>query len=392
MILRSYSGRSIAEALAKVKTDLGDRALIIETRSVRGPGLAGGTVGYEVVAALEQATPTSAVRPAAVAAHLAAARIGETTAVTRPAVPAVAAPASTPAADIEDRPLTRELAAIRAELSRLALGRPTTEGDDLGDVGERLREAELPDELLREVAQAVAGAGDRLPVLRRRDFIRAWLARALPCPAGVDWDQVRHLLVVGATGVGKTTTLAKLAADLVHQRGKRIGIITIDTYRVGAEDQLRAFADLLDVPLVVASTPAQFAKALEGFADRDHVLIDTAGRSPADTARVHELKAFCRAAATSGAGVAVALAISATCGRAEFAAVVERFSLLPLTHTIITKLDECAAPGRLYGCLRRHQLTPAYLTTGQEVPQDIRPGGGDAIVDAILALGAAASA
>jgi len=99
------------------------------------------------------------------------------------------------------------------------------------------------------------------------------------------------------------------------------------------------------------------------------VLIDTAGRSPADTPRVHELKGFCRAAP----GITVMLAAAATAGRAEFAAVVERFSILPLEHVVVTKLDECVAMGRLYGSLRRHRLPVCFVTTGQEVPHDIKP-------------------
>jgi flagellar biosynthesis protein FlhF len=169
--------------------------------------------------------------------------------------------------------------------------------------------------------------------------------------------------------VGKTTTIAKLAGELVLTRHRTVALLTVDTYRVGAQDQLKAYADLLDIPFAVASTPAQLAQELKRFEGIDHVLIDTAGRSPGDTARVHELKGFCRAAP----GIQVCLGLGANAGRAEFAAVVERFSLLPVEHAVVTKLDECAAPGRLYGCLRRHRLPVRWFTTGQEVPADIRP-------------------
>ena len=138
-------------------------------------------------------------------------------------------------------------------------------------------------------------------------------------------------------------------------------------------------------------TPAQLAAIIQSFADYDHVLVDTAGRSPADTARVHELKGFCRALPTTGTGrVAVMLAVAATCGRAEFAAVVERFSILPIEHVAVTKLDECAAPGRLYGCLRRHQLAPAWFTTGQEVPSDIAVATADALIERLFTAPAVA--
>jgi len=399
MIIRCYSGRTVAEALTKVKNDLGENALIVETRSVKGAGVLAGTVGYEIVAALEHSTPTVAtrqVRPSLPAAAPAPApALSPTTSsqaalrygadAQRPAMlTAMPAAAAATAAPAESGQLSRELAAIRAELGRLASGRASASElpDDLNDI---FVAAELPDDLQRELAQVVTSAGDRLAPARREVFLHAWLTRSMPCVAGIDWATTRHLLIVGPTGVGKTTTLAKLAAQLVHGRKARVGIITIDTYRIGAQDQLRAYADLLDVPFAVASTPAEFTKALAGFAGCDHVLIDTAGRSPADAARVHELRAFCRAAAGSGSGLAVMLALPATCGRAEFAAVVERFSVLPLSHTVVTKLDECAAAGRLYGCLRRHALQPAYFTTGQEVPDDIATGNARLVVDRIFA-------
>lgn len=119
--------------------------------------------------------------------------------------------------------------------------------------------------------------------------------------------------------------------------------------------------------------PPSSANVLSSFKDMDNVLIDTAGRSPADSTRVHELKSYCRAAATGAPGLAVMLCVAANGGAAEFAAAVERFSILPLEHAAVTKLDECEAGGRLYGCLRRHHLTINYLTTGQEVPDDIVP-------------------
>lgn len=389
MIVRSYTGRTVAEALSKVKNDLGDAALIIETRPVKTPGLFGVKAGYEVVAARDDAATTAARRASA-----AAAAVPRAEAVARSAEAVLAREAAAErdqASGLRERQalaererLDRELGLIRAQLARLATGgrAPTAR---LGAWAEPLVAAELPEDLLAELDTALGAAGDRLDPSLTRDFLARWLARGLPV-APLAWDDVRCLMVVGPTGVGKTTTIAKIAGDLVLNRRRKVAIATIDTYRVGATDQLRAYADLLDVPLEIAQTPAQLGAVIQGFAGYDHVLIDTAGRSPADAARVHELKGFCRAAPTVGAGrVAVMLAVAATCGRAEFAAVVERFSVLPLEHVAVTKLDECAAPGRLYGCLRRHQLAPAWFTTGQEVPNDIDVASAEALVDRLFA-------
>ena len=372
MIIRSYSGRSVPEALAKVKTDLGDGALIIETRSVREPGLLGRKTGYEVVAALDD---EPARKAGLEVTSTQAARLAKAAVVAAPAVAA---------SDARDHGIEDELAAIRRQLARLAVG----QGTPVGNLGPALagifEDAELPADLIAELDAAVAAAGPRLDPGKRHDFCSLLLARHLPCLGAINWADCRRLMVVGPTGVGKTTTIAKLAGELVLKRHKRVALVTIDTYRVGAQDQIKAYADLLDVPVEVATTPAQFATALKRFADRDVVLVDTAGRSPADATRVLELKSFCRAATDAGLPVAVMLAVAANSGRAEFAAVVERFSILPIEHAVITKLDECAAAGRLYGCLRRHRLPLNYLTTGQEVPDDITPATAGSVVERVV--------
>jgi flagellar biosynthesis protein FlhF len=377
MIVRSYSGRTMAEALAKVRGDLGENALIIETRTVREAGLLGRTAGIEVVAARDDAAvdqpaaPSRSERNAAIQAwrtpelsplETQASGLARAQIATAPAAPAAPRTAETPA--IED-----ELAAIRRQLARLAAGHGTPVGHLGEDFAQHLEDVELPAEHIAELDAACHKAGARLDPAKRAEFAALLLAKGLPHVAALEWSTCRRLMVVGATGVGKTTTLAKLAGDLVLNQHKRVALITIDTYRVGAHDQLKAYADLLDVPLEVATTPAQLGRLLERYAHFDHVLIDTAGRSPADTPRVHELKGFCRAAP----GISVMLAAAATSGRAEFAAVVERFSILPLEHVVVTKLDECVALGRLYGSLRRHRLPLRFVTTGQEVPHDIRP-------------------
>jgi flagellar biosynthesis protein FlhF len=407
MIVRSYTGRSVPEALEKVRNDLGDRALIIETRPVREPGLFGRRTGYEVVAAVDHEKPAGQRPiPAATANRLAdwsasapATRpSARSEPAPRPEIPsqaaslaaaaqsAQAAQAAAGGGQIAD--LESELLSIRRQLTRLAAGTGTPCGNLGEDLTSRLEDAELPAEVVAELDAAVGSAGERLPADRREAFASAVLARGLAGWTPMDWDAARILLVVGPTGVGKTTTIAKLASDLVLRLGRRVVLLTIDCYRVGAQDQLKAYADLLDIPCDVATTPAQLAELIRQHAGADNILIDTAGRSPGDAARVHELRGFARAAP----GIQVCLATAANAGRAEFAAVVERFSTLPIEHAIVTKLDECAAPGRLYGCLRRHRLPVRWFTTGQEVPNDIAQAEPADLVRRVLDCGSAVAA
>jgi flagellar biosynthesis protein FlhF len=366
MIVRSYTGRTVPEALAKVKNDLGDGALIIETRAIREPGLLGRKSGYEVVAAIDDASKsTRHVVPA----------VGNEPQISPWKPTQLEAPVANQAASLARErseesaalALEEELINIRRQLARLAAGQGTPCGHLGEELAAQLDDSELPGELVAELDEAMGRAGSRLDAAKHREFLSLLMARNLPCPGALDWSTTQKLMLVGPTGVGKTTTLAKLASDLVMKKNKRVALITIDTYRVGAQDQLKAYADLLDVPLEVAATPAQFGALMRRYESYDNVLVDTAGRSPSDATRIHELKGFCRAVP----GLGVMLAVAATSGRAEFAAVVERFSILPVSHAVITKLDECAAMGRLYGCLRRHRLPLNYLTMGQEVPDDI---------------------
>lgn len=380
MIVRSYTGRTVPEALEKVKNDLGDGALIIETRAIRDAGLLGRRSGYEVVAAIDDAPAKSARYAVPSPTAEPTIQPWRPTPLAAPVANQAAALARERAEDAAAIALEEELVAIRRQLARLAAGQGAPRSHLGEEIAGQLDEVELPGELMAELDDAMARAGTRLEPARHRDFLGLLLARNLPCAGAIDWRTTQKLMLVGPTGVGKTTTLAKFASDLVLKQGRRVALITIDTYRVGAQDQLRAYADLLDVPLEVAATPAQFGALMRRYETYDNILIDTAGRSPGDATRIHELKGFCRAVP----GLGVMLAIAATSGRAEFAAVVERFSILPIAHAVITKLDECAAMGRLYGCLRRHRLPLNYLTTGQEVPDDIMPADAAAIAGRVL--------
>lgn len=239
MIVRTYTGRTVKEALTKVKTELGEGALIIETRPWKEPGLMSPRMGYEVVAAVDDEP--------------------QTTYATKP--PRTQADGLDATKTKAGPDMVGELAAIRREMARLASGMPSTY-PALGELAEELIQSGLPSECLDELNMACAAAGARLDVTRRRAFARLVLGRALTTVIPPEPDSTRRMLVVGPTGVGKTTTIAKLAGELVLKRHARVALVTIDSYRVGAHDQLRAYADLLDVPMEIAATPVELARVL----------------------------------------------------------------------------------------------------------------------------------
>lgn len=186
--------------------------------------------------------------------------------------------------------------------------------------------------------------------------------------------------LVGPTGVGKTTTLAKLAASLKLRHGKQIGLITCDTYRIAAVEQLRTYANIIGLPLKVVMSPAEIGQAIESLDECDAVLIDTPGRSQHDRDRLGELCAFCEAASPDETH----LVLSTTVSPAVLARTAERFVALDPDRVILTKLDEAVGLGSVLGVLRSLGRPVSYVTTGQEVPDHIELANGDRLARAIL--------
>jgi flagellar biosynthesis protein FlhF len=179
----------------------------------------------------------------------------------------------------------------------------------------------------------------------------------------------RVIALVGPTGVGKTTTVAKLAATFKIRYGLSMGLITADTYRIAAVEQLKTYADIIEVPIEVANTPSEVREAKARLAHADVVLIDSAGRSQRDAARLDELRTILDAASPDETH----LVLSAAAAPSTLADIADRFMVLRPDRMILTKLDEAAAPGVLVGLPARVGLPFSYVTTGQEVPDDIEP-------------------
>ncbi len=174
------------------------------------------------------------------------------------------------------------------------------------------------------------------------------------------------MTLVGPTGVGKTTTLAKIAAHTSLVRKKRVGLISTDTYRVGAVEQLRHYADLIGVPMEVASTASEFAYAVSRFKNYDLILVDTAGRNPGDESQVPSLIEL-----FGDISVEVHLALSVSTRRYEVADILERFKPLNPEAVVLTKCDEASVFGAVLNAVLGGGLPISYVTMGQRVPEDI---------------------
>lgn len=186
--------------------------------------------------------------------------------------------------------------------------------------------------------------------------------------------------IVGPTGVGKTTTLAKLAANGRLREHRKVGLITVDTFRIAAVEQLRTYAEIMELPVRVVSSPAEMRRAVEEYAAMDLILIDTAGRSPYDELKNQELKAILAEANASQIHLCLSMASDPQAMRP----VAEKFILMGATHLILTKLDEIPRFGTVLTTNLGTGLPLTYLTTGQEVPDHLEPANRTRIARLIL--------
>ncbi|MGM9935517.1 MAG: flagellar biosynthesis protein FlhF [Clostridium sp.] len=176
------------------------------------------------------------------------------------------------------------------------------------------------------------------------------------------------VVLVGPTGVGKTTTIAKLAGRLALVEKKKVGLITIDTYRIGAIEQLKTYAEIMNIPFKVVITIKEMEDAIESMSDCDVVLIDTTGRSSKNTMQISELRAFVQKAEPDY----VNMVISATTKNKDIKSILKGYSELEYGSVIITKLDETTVYGSIYNISRNANKPVSFITTGQNVPDDIK--------------------
>ena len=235
-----------------------------------------------------------------------------------------------------------------------------------------LVETEVPEDLARELIYKLhdewTGAGPaNIPQLRAHliEMIAAefQIKGAIQTVPG----QRKIITMVGPTGVGKTTTIAKLAANFRLRERQRVGLITVDTYRVAAVEHLRAYAEIIDLPMKVVMNARDMKWALSELSDMYLILIDTAGRSPREELKIQELKTLLQEAHTDE----INLVLCASASLKSLTVTAEKFAGLGLSSLLLTKLDETAGMGNLLALARATQLPLSYLTTGQNVPDDI---------------------
>ena len=185
-------------------------------------------------------------------------------------------------------------------------------------------------------------------------------------PELVSEGRPRVVALVGPTGVGKTTTVAKLAAYAHLQAGAEVVLITLDTYRIAAVEQLKTYAKIMEIPVQVALNTNELRQAIQFHQDKSLVLIDTAGHSQRDEIGMANLRNFF----ADQSDIEVHLVLSATTKSADLADIINRFNPLNPEYLIFTKLDETSAYGSLFTQIVKTKKPVSFVTTGQNVPED----------------------
>ena len=355
---RTYRARTMKEALTRVRRDLGGDALILSSRDIRRRRLFGlGARSLVEVTATDE-SPLE---------HDVASR-----------VPRAASPAPMASAAVQSR-VGEDLGRLHAIVETLSRnGLIDHLLPDLPSVlvptYSQLIEADVPEVLARRLVRHVAEAlepdqFDHPEAVREALFDAVELSIPIAPPIKAVVGTRRVVALVGPTGVGKTTTVAKLAANFKLSHGVRVGLITVDTYRIAAVEQLKTYAEIIDLPLAVVNDPIEMPRALDELGPVDLVFIDTAGRSPRDEVKIRELAEFLLHARPDE----VHLVLSAVAGQRNLRSAVERFATVQVDRLILTKLDEADSLGGVLAVLGLSSRPLSYLTTGQAVPDDIEP-------------------
>lgn len=287
---------------------------------------------------------------------------------------------------LEDTGMSKELKKEIADLKSLmqSMHKKTTQAqypDELLPFIEYLRQQELSEELITTI-------GDELFVhfkeasdinfsqfkMITKNILRKKL-ESIPF-SGLLYER-KYINVLGPTGVGKTTTIAKMAARAVLEKKKKVGFITTDTYRIAAIEQLKTYAGLLQAPVEIVYNATDYENAIQKLSHLDLIFIDTAGRNYKETKYVDDLQRLIQFDEEAESF----LVLSMTGKEKDMSTIIEQFHQLPIEKFIFTKLDETNSIGAMLNLMIKYNKGLAYYTNGQEVPEDIEEANLEAVLN-----------
>ena len=422
MDLKRYRVNNIQEALQLIKKDLGPEAVIVSTRQVKeGKGTFGlfGKTVLEVTAALDQeqkSAPAKTPPPTKAAAAVAYGIKDQETLPSSNVVPF----RSTSTKDSQSLilPIQKDVQELKESIDEIKI-KTATYGDhvinqlkhELGEMRHMLHmivsqsvhhdDLHLPENLMILFQQMKFGGLEekfaRRVVLEAQkniseedlqnfSYVKIFLARMLmkiiKTTNGIENIEQSQKIVslIGPTGVGKTTTAAKICSEQILQYKRKVALITVDTMRIAAVEQLRAYAKVINVPLSIVSDKVELDRAISSYADYDVIVIDTGGCSQRDETQMFELRDIF----DERGRLHNILVLSATTKDSDTNEITRKFGSMPLDSIVFTKLDESSSYGSIFNHAIRFKKPVSYLTTGQNVPEDIELATKERLVDLLL--------
>ena len=356
MRIKRYAAKDMREAMILIKKDLGSDAVILESRRVRQKGLLGffRPLQLEVTAAVDQRTT-----PVGFPQNMDSLR--------------------TKNIQSEINELKSLVQQVMDQQNRL-LTAEHQEKSSLDYLYRQLVDNEVETSIARDLVNEVERdcPGDNLTQPQAHRLLCDKIGKRLK---PVDFNGQKYIFCfVGATGVGKTTTLAKLAAHYSIFKGKKVGLITLDTYRIGAVEQLRSYARLMDLPLEVVMSPKELTAALLKMKDMDYIMVDTAGRNSKNFIHIQELQSYSKVIPEP----ITFLCLSATTRWKDMAVITKNFKAVNYNALIFTKLDETCSFGSILNAVCHTDLPVAFLTNGQKVPEDLEISSEERLTEIIL--------
>ncbi|WP_416176281.1 flagellar biosynthesis protein FlhF [Clostridium sp.] len=369
MIIKRYRVKNMNEAIARIKHELGKEAVIVSQRKVRKAGIRGffSKKIIEVTAAVdneeEKDLQSDSMKGSIEALKRAVSDKSEQFTEKRRRSNNINTMTRSYTDNIQyknDERLIKEVHKMRSMLTEImenssgSLGKSKLqlklENSDLNEsvIKKIIRNMDCIEEDIDEEEKLKIAVGDMIKV---------------------DTKPLENIVVlVGPTGVGKTTTIAKLAGRISLIEKKSVGLITIDTYRIGAVEQLRTYADIMNIPFKVVLTIKDMEKAVEDMKKCDVILVDTTGRNSKNKMQISELRAFIDKLNTEN----IHLVMSCTTKNRDIDVIVNGYKELRYSNVIITKLDETSTYGSILNILEVAKKPISFVTTGQNVPEDIK--------------------
>lgn len=383
MKVRIFSALTMQEAMNKVKAALGRDAIILHTRKFRKGGIGGflGREMIEVMAAADNPNPDNEVDLNFQDNIISESNIGEENClqedfINKSYIVDFSSKLSKSEVDYNSLKedgndnLRSEMAGMKQMLEVLLSKNELRKSNPIYEY--LLQKDILPDyanEIVNKLPENMVNFNLYSDDIKH--FLASQLNEHIRYGSGIDLldFECKKVALVGSTGVGKTTTLAKLAARFALECGLSVAFITSDTYRIAAVEQLKTYANILNIPLEVVYSPDEMKAAIDKHSDKHLILIDTAGRSQYNTEQISELEQLLKI----DSSVETHLVLSCTTKYQDAVDVVKRFSDCSSGNIIFTKIDEAKNIGNIFNIMRTFSnLGISYVTNGQNVPDDIQ--------------------